>query len=133
MPEDEQRLELLEHTTKIVGAHVANNPIAAADSQAKCTWRPASGWTGNSKIPYAKSVMDYLFRWLGAKYISPDYQQSEAGETPNLRPTEEQPQKELPFQSGAMDAPICSECGSMMTNNGSCYKCENCGATSGCS
>ena len=92
-----------------------------------------SGWTGNSKIPYAKSVMDYLFRWLGAKYISPDYQQSEAGETPNLRPTEEQPQKELPFQAGAMDAPICSECGSMMTNNGSCYKCENCGATSGCS
>ena len=92
-----------------------------------------SGWTGNSKIPYAKSVMDYLFRWLGAKYISPDYQQSEAGETPNLRPTEQEPQKELPFQAGAMDAPICSECGSMMTNNGSCYKCENCGATSGCS
>ena len=31
MPEDEQRRELLEHTTKIVGAHVANNPIAAAE------------------------------------------------------------------------------------------------------
>ncbi len=92
-----------------------------------------SGWTGNSKIPYAKSVMDYIFRWLGAKFISPDYQLSEAGETPNLRPTEVKPQKELPFQAGAMDAPICSECGSMMTNNGSCYKCENCGATSGCS
>ena len=92
-----------------------------------------SGWTGNSKIPYAKSVMDYIFRWLGAKFISLDYQQSEAGETPNPRPTEVKPQKELPFQAGAMDAPICSECGSMMTNNGSCYKCENCGATSGCS
>ena len=92
-----------------------------------------SGWTGNSKIPYAKSVMDYIFRWLGAKFISPDYQQSEAGETPKLRPTEKEPQKELPFQAGAMDAPICSECGSMMTSNGSCYKCENCGSTSGCS
>jgi ribonucleoside-diphosphate reductase alpha chain len=92
-----------------------------------------SGWTGNSKIPYAKSVMDYLFRWLGSKFISADYQQSEAGETMNLKPTEAQPQKELPFQAGAMDAPICSECGSMMTNNGSCYKCENCGSTSGCS
>ena len=31
MPEDEQGRELLEHTTKIVGAHVANNPIAAAE------------------------------------------------------------------------------------------------------
>ena len=92
-----------------------------------------SGWTGNSKIPYAKSVMDYLFRWLGSKFISVDYQQSEAGESATLKPTEATPQKELPFQAGAMDAPICSECGSMMTNNGSCYKCENCGSTSGCS
>ena len=31
------------------------------------------------------------------------------------------------------DAPLCSECGGMMTRNGSCYKCENCGGTSGCS
>ncbi len=31
MPENEQRRELLEHTTRIVGAHVANNPIAATD------------------------------------------------------------------------------------------------------
>ena len=92
-----------------------------------------SGWTGNSKIPYAKSVMDYLFRWLGSKFISVDYQQSEVGESATLKPTEATPQKELPFQAGAMDAPICSECGSMMTNNGSCYKCENCGSTSGCS
>jgi tRNA(Ile2) C34 agmatinyltransferase TiaS len=31
------------------------------------------------------------------------------------------------------DAPLCKTCGSLMTPNGSCYKCENCGSTSGCS
>jgi hypothetical protein len=30
-------------------------------------------------------------------------------------------------------APTCSECGMLMTPNGACYKCENCGGTSGCS
>ena len=31
------------------------------------------------------------------------------------------------------DAPSCAECGSIMVRNGSCYKCLNCGTTSGCS
>ena len=93
-----------------------------------------SGWTGNKDIAYAKSITDYVFRWLGAKYISTEYQVSEAGETPNLKPTEAEPQQELPFQAATLaDAPLCAECGSIMTVNGSCYKCENCGSTSGCS
>jgi ribonucleoside-diphosphate reductase alpha chain len=93
-----------------------------------------SGWTGNPQIPYAKSIMDYIFRWLGAKFLGPEYAITEAGETQTLRPTEPDPQQQLPF-SGAdsSDAPMCSECGSIMTRNGSCYKCGNCGGTSGCS
>jgi len=31
------------------------------------------------------------------------------------------------------DAPSCPDCGSLMVRNGACYKCFNCGATSGCS
>jgi len=52
-----------------------------------------------------------------------------------LRPTEAEPQQKLQFPSaeGMDDAPACSECGGLMTRNGSCYKCENCGGTSGCS
>jgi ribonucleoside-diphosphate reductase alpha chain len=93
-----------------------------------------SGWTGNQQIPYAKSIMDYIFRWLGAKFLGSEYTAvNEAGETQQLRPTEPDPQQELPFQSIAADAPICSECGGIMTRNGSCYKCGNCGGTSGCS
>jgi ribonucleoside-diphosphate reductase alpha chain len=92
-----------------------------------------SGWTGNQKIPYAKSIMDYIFRWMGAKFLGPEYAITEAGETSALRPTEASPQQELPFGPVNSDAPLCAECGSIMTRNGSCYKCANCGGTSGCS
>jgi ribonucleoside-diphosphate reductase alpha chain len=91
-----------------------------------------SGWTGNQQVPYAKSIIDYIFRWLGARFLGIT-EANEAGETPKLRPTEVEPQQALPFETIAGDAPLCSECGSIMTRNGSCYKCENCGGTSGCS
>jgi ribonucleoside-diphosphate reductase alpha chain len=92
-----------------------------------------SGWTGNQQIPYAKSIMDYIFRWLGAKFLGPEYAVTEVGETTTLRATEPDPQQELPFAPSVADAPLCAECGSIMTRNGSCYKCGNCGGTSGCS
>jgi len=92
-----------------------------------------SGWTGNPQVPYAKSIMDYIFRWLGAKFLGPEYAVTEVGETPNLRATEPDPQQQLPFAPVSADAPLCAECGSIMTRNGSCYKCGNCGGTSGCS
>ena len=92
-----------------------------------------SGWTGNQQVPYAKSIMDYIFRWLGAKFLGPEYAVTEAGQTPTLRPTVEDPQEKLPFAAMQADAPLCAECGSIMTRNGSCYKCGNCGGTSGCS
>jgi ribonucleoside-diphosphate reductase alpha chain len=92
-----------------------------------------SGWTGNPKIPYAKSIPDYIFRWLGSKFLSAEFAASEAGEASAMRPTELDAQEKLPFPVAVSDAPLCSECGGMMTRNGSCYKCENCGGTSGCS
>jgi ribonucleoside-diphosphate reductase alpha chain len=92
-----------------------------------------SGWTGNQQIPYAKSIMDYIFRWLGAKFLGAEYAITEAGAAPALRPTEQSPQESLPFPAVTSDAPLCAECGGIMTRNGSCYKCENCGGTSGCS
>jgi ribonucleoside-diphosphate reductase alpha chain len=92
-----------------------------------------SGWTGNPQVPYAKSIMDYIFRWMGTKFLGPEYAISEAGNAQVLRPTEPEPQQALPFDPSVSDAPLCSECGGLMTRNGSCYKCENCGGTSGCS
>ncbi len=96
-----------------------------------------SGWTGNPQIPYAKSIPDYIFRWLGSKFLGAEYAANEggneAGNPMTLRPTETSAQAALPFPAVASDAPSCSECGGIMTRNGSCYKCENCGGTSGCS
>ncbi len=93
-----------------------------------------SGWTNNEEIRYAKSLTDYIFRWLGGRFVSPEYKATEAGETMKLRPTEEEPQQALEFENpNSLDAPLCAECGSMMVVNGSCYKCENFGSTSCCS
>ncbi len=94
-----------------------------------------SGYTGNDKVPYAKSIMDYIFRWLAYKFLGPEAVENEAGESMRLRPTAPEPQQKLQFApaDGMEDSPICSECGGLMTRNGACYKCENCGGTSGCS
>ncbi len=94
-----------------------------------------SGYTGNDKVPYAKSIMDYIFRWLAYKFLGPEAVENEAGESMRLRPTAPEPQQRLQFApaDGMADSPICSECGGLMTRNGACYKCENCGGTSGCS
>ncbi|MCL6564837.1 MAG: vitamin B12-dependent ribonucleotide reductase [Acidobacteriia bacterium] len=102
-----------------------------------------SGFTGNPEIPYAKSILDYIARWLGGKFISPDYLvlNGAANGESLLPPAETAPPAttagRAPAQSRPLaaidDAPSCSECGMLMTRNGSCYKCENCGSTSGCS
>jgi len=93
-----------------------------------------SGWTGNQQIPYAKSIMDYMFRWMALKFLG-ESMASEAGDAAILKPTEPEAQQKLAFDGGPSfaDAPACQVCGGLMTRNGSCFKCENCGGTSGCS
>ena len=92
-----------------------------------------SGWTGSKQIPYAKSIMDYIFRWLGSYFLGPEYATTEVGGETMLKPTEPEPQQSLPFEHTSSDAPLCAECGAIMVPNGACFKCENCGGTSGCS
>ena len=93
-----------------------------------------SGWTGNQQIPYAKSIMDYIFRWLGAKFLGPEYAVTRSRRN-HRRCAPPSPIRSRHCRSTPVtaDAPLCAECGSIMTRNGSCYKCGNCGGTSGCS
>jgi ribonucleoside-diphosphate reductase alpha chain len=107
-----------------------------------------SGVTGNPEIPIAKSITDYLFRWLSMKFID-----GETGEV-HIREAATPPRgnggnggnggnsgrragvaevRPQTAQRFLVDAPPCPVCGSIMTVNGACHKCENCGATSGCS
>lgn len=92
-----------------------------------------SGFTGNPEIPLATSITDYIFRWLALKFLPMD--DWPAGVSP-LHPSE-QPEQDAPSRLVAYveqsDAPPCMECGSLMVRNGSCYRCANCGSTSGCS
>jgi len=93
-----------------------------------------SGWSGNPKIGYAKSIMDYLFRWLELRFLK-----GEQGLLFEL-PKPAQPKREVANVVEGLgqvvelgDAPPCQFCGSLMVRNGSCYRCMTCGSTSGCS
>jgi ribonucleoside-diphosphate reductase alpha chain len=114
-----------------------------------------SGWSSNPDIGFAKSIMDYIFRWLQLRFMTG--QQQFLFE--NLRPKPQaQPEgvgdldasvaraPSPAVASGSVhaadnlanlidmgDAPSCHVCGSIMVRNGSCYKCMSCGSTSGCS
>jgi ribonucleoside-diphosphate reductase alpha chain len=103
-----------------------------------------SGFTGNSEIPMAKSIVDYVFRWLANKFLPSDEhpeQVTHVGSGAEIEPGEDSNQTEgqgLKDRERAVfvaqaDAPPCPECYSLMIRNGACYACVNCGATSGCS
>lgn len=105
-----------------------------------------SGFTKNQEIPMASSVCDYIFRWLGLKFLKAndrpewlresqselfaddDVQKTGDGETAIAKKMAMPPTYEM-----QQDAPPCQYCGSIMMRNGSCYRCGNCGSTSGCS
>jgi ribonucleoside-diphosphate reductase alpha chain len=114
-----------------------------------------SGFTKNPEIPYAKSLTDYIFRFLGVRFLTAE-KRSQVGltseEVSDVRvgpeveagaggggqaqigaPVPADPGRRTITFSPQADAPSCPDCGSIMIRNGSCYRCTNCGATSGCS
>jgi len=99
-----------------------------------------SGWTGNEEMGYAKSIMDYLFRWLELRFLSGKQLTlfvRTAKACGNAEPEPMQAPPGIPQflldSYDVSDGPLCATCGSMMVRNGTCYKCANCGGTSGCS
>ena len=96
-----------------------------------------SGWTGNAKIGFAKSIVDYIFRWLELKFLT-----GEQGEL-FVPPPVAVHSPAIPNDKDAVgalrelvqlgDAPACNICGSLMVRSGTCYRCMTCGGTSGCS
>ncbi len=117
-----------------------------------------SGWTGNEQIGFAKSIMDYIFRWLQLRFLSGQQLSLFSGLTA-ATPADAAPSSVANFvmedrgiygmpetrkgifhAADAMkeyvdmgDAPSCHTCGAIMVRNGSCYRCMSCGSTSGCS
>lgn len=149
-------------------------PLKALVDKFSHTRFEPSGFTNNKKIPIAKSVMDYVFRYMGDKYLESEETEEVSDETGGAIPisiqvapsqstsqatTGQTTAKAPPLQAGGAvaggsggatsqaakpksqemgfvnqaDAPSCMDCGSIMIRNGACYKCPNCGSTSGCS
>jgi len=121
-----------------------------------------SGMTTHPDIRFAKSPVDYIFRYMGIRYLKPREEAAPevapaapAAAAPgnggngghaapavaaakSLGAAAMQPVNRLAKLEGEVferqsDAPSCHNCGGIMTRNGSCYKCANCGETSGCS
>ena len=109
-----------------------------------------SGWTRSPHIGHADSILDYVFRWMGHRYLGENEADAAAGQAklvledqivladetrgpvPVTPSTSGAIEQDSPFQN-QLDAPPCAECGSIMVRSGSCFRCYNCGATSGCS
>jgi len=116
-----------------------------------------SGWSNHPEIGYAKSIVDYIFRWLHLRFLTGQQQMLFDNLRPKSWPAPEgvgdlngsadpgmgrapspaagsiHPADALANMIDMGDAPSCSFCGSIMVRNGSCYKCMSCGRTSGCS
>ncbi|TMA12471.1 MAG: vitamin B12-dependent ribonucleotide reductase [Deltaproteobacteria bacterium] len=109
-----------------------------------------SGFTKNPDIPMAKSIMDYIFRWLATKFLDGEAQREvgvvKGGEEEvsvgkkTLQIAAQGPRGGAPVATISsitslyqQDAPPCPDCGAIMIRSGACYKCLNCGAVSGCS
>ena len=108
-----------------------------------------SGVTRNPEIRFAKSIVDYIFRWLATKFLSSEAQfhagvnrreVEEANVRGELASTSAPPPPSSKASGATLfstiqnqeDAPPCSVCGAIMIRSGACYKCVNCGNTSGC-
>ena len=108
-----------------------------------------SGMTRNPEIRFAKSIVDYIFRWMASKFLSNDAQynagvngreldSTTAAAAPDIaaasavKPADRPATNQHSTIQNQEDAPPCSTCGSIMIRSGACYKCSNCGNTSGC-
>ncbi len=121
-----------------------------------------AGFTENPNIRVAKSILDYIARWLGLRFLTPESQAmvgvnaasistdqlalptvaakpsitAQADDMNTVVPTvddDDESAEAFPKPGETDDAPACPECGGVTTRSGTCYKCMNCGSTTGCS
>jgi len=108
-----------------------------------------SGRTENGEIPVAQSIVDYIFRWLASQFMSEEEKEEFGVLSPAVKAKLMAQEYDIPVSAGngnaypnssasdeaqnrQSDAPPCSNCGWIMTRCGTCYRCDNCGTTSGC-
>jgi ribonucleoside-diphosphate reductase alpha chain len=96
-----------------------------------------AGRTENAEIPVAQSIVDYIFRWLASQFLSEEEKEVFGVLSPAVKAKLMTQEHDSPAGNGnghrlQDDAPPCSNCGWIMTRCGTCYRCDNCGTSSGC-
>jgi ribonucleoside-diphosphate reductase alpha chain len=109
-----------------------------------------SGQTNDPDIRVAKSIVDYIFRWMGKRFLTADQQEELGIMSAEVRARLAQsyanggsegaapPEPAVPAGQTALfnhweDAVECARCGGRMVRTGSCYTCRDCGTNTGCS
>ena len=108
-----------------------------------------SGLTNDADIRSAKSIVDYIFRWFGKKFLTPEQQEEVGILSPEVKarlaeryanggdapaaPVESPPPGQTALFNSWEDAVECAKCGGRMVRTGSCYTCRDCGTNTGCS
>jgi ribonucleoside-diphosphate reductase alpha chain len=112
-----------------------------------------SGMTNDADIRVAKSIVDYVFRWMGKRFLDTDKQAELGIMSPEVKARLAQAHSVLEGNgdlADADDAPAsppgqtalfnswedaieCAKCGGRMVRTGSCYTCRDCGQNTGCS
>jgi ribonucleoside-diphosphate reductase alpha chain len=111
-------------------------PLRALVDKFSHTRFEPSGFTQNPEIPFAKSVMDYVFRWLGLTFLKEEAREdgAAAGEedptSARIAPISGGSRGEP--HVGEADAPPCTNCGILMMRAGACHVCPACGESGGC-
>ncbi len=116
-------------------------PLQALVSKfSHCRFEP-SGYTSNPDIPIAKSLVDYIFRWLDITFpngsvrdeMTSRKEDGIASASPAPSSDAAYQRVDEQFKGFQEDAPACDRCGHITTRNGACYRCHNCGNSMGCS
>jgi ribonucleoside-diphosphate reductase alpha chain len=115
-----------------------------------------AGATNNPKVRFAKSIPDYVARWLAIEFLTEEDRRSIGLEGPaegnggsHPAPKSAPAPTTVKFETKPLDAfgdtggtrsgeitedsPSCAICGGIMVRSGTCYACTVCGSTSGCS
>ena len=114
-----------------------------------------AGATNNPKIRFAKSIPDYVARWMALEFLTEEERRAiglegmtdsngnghgaaaiSAGSTSarfETKPLDAFAEPGAPAAAATEDSPSCHICGGIMVRSGTCYACTVCGATSGCS
>jgi ribonucleoside-diphosphate reductase alpha chain len=110
-----------------------------------------SGITNDADIRVAKSIVDYIFRWFGKRFLTAEQQEEVGILTPEVKamlaqryadeasgavpaaPVELPTPGQTALFNSWEDAVECARCGGRMVRTGSCYTCRDCGTNTGCS